>query len=387
MKRARVAVVSSHLCAGGGSEACAVWIIEALKEQYDVTLITGQPIIVSELNRFYNTLLKPDEISVDVVPLPFLLRIFNRFAALRGYRLSRYSKSVSLNFDLMFSAYGFMDFRKRGIQYILDPNFNEQLLKMLNPSPRKWKSWFYKDTFIRKFYLRLGDRLRGFSFENTKNNITLVDSDWTGAFVHDIFGLETITVYPPVLAKYPYVPWEEREDGFICMGRIVPEKQIERSIEIIRNLRSVFPKIHLHIFGKIGDRAYGNYLKALISENKGWLFLEGDVGWEQKTELLSKHKYGIHGKENEPFGIVIAEMASAGCLVWVPNSGGQVEIVSHQLLTYANVAEAVMKISSVIQDLDLQEKIKDHLEKQSKLFSVEKYQSDIRRVVCQALAK
>lgn len=387
MKRARVAVVSPHLRAGGGSEACAVWIIEALKKQYDVTLITVQPIAVSELNSFYNTSLKPDEISVDVVPLPFLWRMFNRFAALRGYRLSRYSKSISSNFDLMFSAYGFMNFGKRGIQYILDPNFNEQLLKMLNPSPRKWESWFYKDTFIRKFYLKLGDRSAGFSIEDTKENITLVDSDWTGAFVRDIFGLETTTVYPPVLAQYPYIPWEEREDGFVCMGRIVPEKQIERTIEIIRKLRSVFPRIHLHILGKIGNRAYGNYLKCLVSKNKQWLFYDGDVSWGQKTELLSKHKYGIHGKENEPFGIVIAEMVSAGCLVWVPNSGGQIEIVNHQLLTYANAAEAVIKIRSVIQDPKLREIIKGHLKKQSKLFSVGKYQSDIRRVVCQALAQ
>ena len=358
-----------------------------LKEQYDVTLITGHPIAISELNSFYSTSLRDNEISVCVVPLPHYLGVLNRFAALRWYRVLRYSKKNSSNYDLMFSSFGLMDFGKKGIQYLLDPNFNERLLKMLNPSPRKWKRWFYKDTVFRKFYLNLADKMKNYSVEGMKKNVTLVDSNWTGALAQSIFGLETITVYPPVLAKYPYVPWGEREDGFICMGRIVPEKQIERTIEIIGKLRLVFPKIHLHIMGKIGDRAYGNYLKALISENKRWLFLEGDVGWEQKTELLSKHKYGIHGKENEPFGIVIAEMASAGCLVWVPNSGGQIEIVNHQLLTYANADEAVNKISRVIQDIDLQDKIRTHLSKQSKIFTVTKYQSDIRRVVIQALAK
>jgi glycosyltransferase involved in cell wall biosynthesis len=385
LKHARVAVVSPLLSAGGGSEACAMWIIEALKERYDVTVITGQPVRFSELNSFYNTSLKADEISVEVVPAPFLLRGMRGLTALRGYRLARYSKKLSSYFDIMFSTYGFMDFGKPGIQYILDPNFNEQLLRMLNPSPQRWKSWFYKDSLVRKLYLKLGDRLAGFSAKDTKGNMTLVDSDWTGGFVQEVFGLDTITVYPPVPAKYPSVPWVEREDGFVCIGRIVPEKQIERTIEIVRRLRSEFPSLHLHILGKIGDRTYGNFLKALVSKNRQWLFLDGDVSWEQKAELISKHRFGIHGKENEPFGIVVAEMADAGCLVWVPDSGGQREIVDHKHLNYANVADAVDKISRVILDADLRDTLKNHLRERSKRFTVARYQAEIRRVVGQAL--
>jgi glycosyltransferase involved in cell wall biosynthesis len=38
-------------------------------------------------------------------------------------------------------------------------------------------------------------------------------------------------------------------------------------------------------------------------------------------------RYGIHGMLDEHFGMAPAELAAAGCIVFVPNDGGQVEIV------------------------------------------------------------
>jgi len=380
MGRPKIAVIHPRLQLGGGSEACVLHILEALKDQYEVTLITSSQISLSAFNSFYGTDIHPEEISVVEVRPPWFLNSAKRFAALRGFRLSRFCKKKSSEYDLMLSAYNQMDFGRKGIQYILDPLFNEQLLRMLNPSPQRWKRWFYRDNIFRKAYLRLGDSLSRFSLEGMKQNLTLVDSDWTGNLTRTALGLETRTLYPPVPEIFPSLRWHEREDGFICIGRIVPEKQIERVIKILQEVRKR-ESIHLHIIGRIVDQGYAAKLRKLCQDFQQWIFLEEDVPASKKIHLITTHKYGIHGKENEPFGITVAEMVKAGCLVWVPAGGGQVEIVNHPQLVYKNIPDGADKALYVLGSADLQNKLREHLALQSKIFSVKKFRQEVRDIV------
>ena len=51
----------------------------------------------------------------------------------------------------------------------------------------------------------------------------------------------------------------------------------------------------------------------------------------------------------EHFGMAPAEMARAGCIVWVPRGGGQMEIVGREpALMYESDDEAVEKISATL---------------------------------------
>lgn len=381
MKRARIAVIHPQLRVGGGSEACALWIVEALCQNYDVSLISGSPANLSAFNDFYHTSLEPGRVSLISVPPPAPLRNPNRLAALRQFRLSKFCKRVSSRFEVMFSAYSPMDFGKRGIQYVLDPHFNEQLLMMLNPSPKTINRLFYKDSLFRKAYLKASELLSDFSTEGMRQNLTLVDSNWTGRFTRELFGIETLTVYPPVLSEYPSVSWAKRENGFICLGRIVPQKQIERAIEIVGKLRRSFPDLHLHILGKVGHAGYADSLRKLIPGAASWLHFEGDPTWKKKTELIAKHRYGIHAKENEPFGIAVAEMVAAGCIVWVPDGGGQVEIVDHPGLIYSSPEDGRQKIERILKDSGLRDSIRRHLARRARQFSVKKFQGEIRGIV------
>ncbi|MCI0453956.1 MAG: hypothetical protein L0Y68_03040, partial [Candidatus Dadabacteria bacterium] len=65
-----------------------------------------------------------------------------------------------------------------------------------------------------------------------KNNITLVNSDWTGNKIREFYGIEPTTVYPPVPGDFAEMPWEKKENGFVCVGRISPGKRFETVIEI-----------------------------------------------------------------------------------------------------------------------------------------------------------
>lgn len=379
--RPKVAVIHPQLRAGGGSEAGVLRILEALRDDYDLTLITSNNITFADLNSFYRTRLGPDAVrTIRVAPPPFL-RSGKWFSALRGYRLNNYCRTASADYDLMFSAYNPMDFGRPGIQYLLDPLFNTRLLQMLNPTPKKWRRWFYRDSAFRRTYLRLGERLSSYSPETVRQNVTLVDSDWMGGLTRAALKLETRTLYPPVPDVFQAAPWDERENGFLCVGRIVPEKQIERAIRIVAAVRRERPDIHLHIVGRVGDWAYFRGLRRLARALGDWIGFETAVSASRKAEILTSHKYGIHGKENEPFGITIAEMVKAGCLVWVPRGGGQVEIVSHDNLTYSGIEDGAARILDVLADEGRQAKLRDHLAGRAGLFSLERFESDVREIV------
>lgn len=379
--RPRVAVIHPRLQVGGGSESCVLWMLEALKNSYDVTLITSNPIRFEEFNDFYRTRIGDGEIKTLRVPPPILLQSGRRFAALWGFRLNRFCKRHAGEYDLMLSAYNPMDYGRAGIQYVLDPLFNSQMLKILNPTPKKWRRWFYQDSMFRRLYLAFGERLSAFSLEGVKRNVTLVDSDWMGRLTKTALGIDTRTLYPPVPDGFSPEPWERRENGFLCIGRIVPEKQLERVLHVLREVRAAVPDIHLHIMGRIGDHDYAQSLMREARKLGDWIEFETNASAERKAELLSRHRFGIHGKENEPFGITIAELIKAGCIVWVPRGGGQVEIVDHPDLTYESIQDGAAKILRVLGDAPRAAALLDHLKGQAQKFSVERYQQDVLDIV------
>ncbi|RPJ36874.1 MAG: glycosyltransferase family 1 protein [Deltaproteobacteria bacterium] len=378
--RRTVAVVHPYL-RWGGSEACALWAIEALKKDYDVTLITGGGADLIEKNRFYGTNIQPDEIHCEVISPALVFRKIRGFHAIRDFKLVRYCQKNADRFDVMFSLYNSICFGKKGIQYILDPTFNSEWLNRIAGDPSGIKGFFYKDTPLRKLYLWIGDRLTGSSLEEIQGNLTIVDSDWTASAVKTFLGISAETVYPPVPQEFPQTNWAEREDGFICLGRINYEKRIGDIIVILEKVRALGRNIHLHIIGTIGDQRYLQSLKPLITKNKDWVFLNTNVSNQEKTQLLVSHKYGIHGRANEPFGIAVAEMVRAGCLVWVPGGGGQVEIVAHADLTYSNIEEAAHKVNSVMMDEPRQDMLRGHLKQRMLQFSTDRYAEGIRKTV------
>jgi len=379
MKRPKIAIIHPHLVIGGGSEACALWIMEALKDAYELHLITSQPVDFEQFNIFYRTNVKPHEVQILVIPTPLLLR--RRFSALKIYRLARYCKKHSVDFDLMFSIYGAMDFGCLGIQYIHEPVFNEKSLKMINPSPDCLGKLIYRDNLLRKCYIRLSDYLSDYSVTGMKRNLTLVNSNWTGQLTQEEYCIPTYTVYPPVLEEKSELAWDEKENGFLLIGRIVPEKQIERTIDILTKVRKSGFDVHLHIIGKVFDSEYLKRLNSLIGPNRNWIYIEGSLSDSEKSELLKSHKYGIHGKEYEPFGITIAEMVKAGCIIWVPAGGGQREIVDHAELVYDSVEDAVNKIKKVLTDEGAQSDFRRHLAERATRYSTERFITEIREKV------
>lgn len=378
----KIAIVHPKFSFGGG-EAVTLWTIEALKNLFSVYLITTSKIDLSILNNFYGTNLKEGDFSIVNLPIPNFMVSADKFFLLKDHLTMRYCKKHRNDFDLFFSTFNEMDFGKRGIQYIHFPVLDDSIARTMQFMN---SSFVYKDTILRRIYIGLCKRLSHFSIDSVKQNITLTNSDWVAKVVQSVYGITPKTIYPPVISNFPSVLWEDREDGFICIGRISPEKKIEKIINILQKVRERGFNIHLHIIGKFQNATYASQILRIIKENSTWIALNENLPKEEVSKILTRHKYGIHGMPREHFGIGIAEMVKAGNIVFVPNDGGQVEIVGNNPnLVYENELDATEKIINVISSNELQQSLLEFLSARANIFSVERFMSEIREVVLNAI--
>jgi len=352
----------------GGREALTLWLIQALQSRHQVTLLhLDEKIDFDELNKVYGTKLIAEKIKLLRIPKNFPLP--PKFWLLKQSLLFKKVKPRVSNFDVVISAQGEIDAGRPVVQYIHDPASS---LFFIGKKPHFIKD-IYRD-FCKFIYKR--------SLESMKKNLTLTNSFYTAKLIKSIYGVSARVVYPPVPPVFiGNIPWKERENGFILISRISPEKNIEKVIEIIKKVREYYRDFHLHILGPFQDRDYGKYIWDIINKNKEWIFYEGVLPRNQYFSLISKHKYGIHGKPDEHFGIGIAEMVKAGLIVFVPSEGGQVEIVGNEYLIYSSKEEAISKILKVIQNAFLQKALRNELKNNARKFSVENFSQEIVKIV------
>lgn len=386
MPRKKIAIIHPQLNVGGGSEACALWIAEALKQEYNVSLIASGEINLGRLNEFYGTNLSENEIDAIEIPISRLFK--NKFDALRTYKLARFCKKIAPKFDVMISTYNFlMDFGKPGVQLIADLSFDDELRRTYDIEPGKPRKWLYKKSFMRECYLKLAEILAGASRDDWKKNIIISNSLWTQKIIKDFYGVESDVIYPPAVGKFLDVPWASRENGFLYLGRISPEKQIEKIIEILAEVRKNNFDVHLHIVGGAKDPIYEKLIKDLCEKNKTWCFMEGIMHGQEKLDFIAKHRFGISARSNEPFGIAVAEMVKVGCIVFVPDGGGQTEIVGQSSLIYKDAPDAIEKIEIIINNKELQDDLRQNLSKNSQKFSVQNFKREINVIINEFLKK
>lgn len=376
----KVLLVQPSLQPPGGSKGVAAWIIEALKGEHSVSVLTWTPVELAPINRYYGTSLRASEFTVYGVH-PMVRRMINLvpgpIGLLKTSFLLRLCKKMKDDHDVIITANNEADFGCKGIQYVHFP-------RAYQPRPESGLRWRLFSPTLVNAYHRLCMGISGFSFERMRQNLTLVNSNWTGTKVRERHGIEATTVYPPVPGVFPDVPWEDRENGFVCIGRFAPEKGLEKIIDILLRVRSLGWDIHLHIIGSPEDPRYYERILPRVRENASWIFLEENLSRGELVHLVSMHRYGIHGMAEEHFGIGVAELVRGGCLVFVPRSGGQVEIVEgDERLVYGTVEEAAAKIVRVMSDPDVQRSLRNLLKSRKEVLSTDQFMSRIQEIVRQ----
>ena len=201
--------------------------------------------------------------------------------------------------------------------------------------------------------------------------------------LRQIYDVEPVVVYPPARWNGPQRSVEERRNSFIALGRISPLKRYVEIIDIIEQVRARGFEIELDIIGD-GSAAdgYVQKVKNRMARAGDWVHLHKAVDRQQLEDIVSNCRFGIHGMIDEHFGIAPAELMRAGCIVFVPNNGGQVEIVGeHPELKYDSDDDAVEKICRVLADQETQSRLRQALHERSALFCESHFMSHIQKVV------
>jgi glycosyltransferase involved in cell wall biosynthesis len=165
------------------------------------------------------------------------------------------------------------------------------------------------------------------------------------------------------------------------IGRIAPEKQVERAIEILEAVRNRGHAIQFHLCGAIENDPYGQRIALICSERADWIKLEGRVAGAKKAQILSHCRFGIQACGAEGFGISVAEMAKAGAIVFAHSDGGQAEILGDRDLLFSNTGEAVEKILNVLEQPSLQLTLRTHLTGRARMFNAQNFVREVQTLV------
>ena len=373
----RVLMVQPSLNPPGGGNGVAAWMLEALRSKHHITLLTWEVPRLEAINQFYGTSLRPSDFELTLVPR-LLSAIARRtptpMALVKDNYLLLRCRKMAARFDVVISANNEVDVGDRGIQYIHYPK--------LSLRPKIDLRWYHRLAFVVDTYRRFAFRLTGFSLERMRRNLSLVNSDFIGARVRALHGVETITLYPPIAGTFPAVPWDCREDGFVYIGRISPEKRIEQIIGILSKVRGNGLTPHLHIIGTLEDDAYTAFIRSYVDANRSWITIHENLPREELVQLVAGHRYGIHAMDEEHFGMGVAEMVRAGCIVFAPNNGGPAQILGgDERLLYSSPQDAAEKIGLAMAGRERQKQLRAYLAPRSAQFSAQRFVHQFRELV------
>lgn len=358
------------LFTGGGAEAVALWILEALKEDYDLELMTLVPVDLARLNRMYETQVPetlPVRTQYGAIARPVVEWLMANNGTLRKVFLQgfiRYFKGHADREALPISGYNAVDLGRPGVQYV-------HWARVLEHDNLYWLSQF--------------------SLQNLRTNVSLANSHYTAARFAQTNGLDAQVVYPPVLVNAPDIPWEEKEEAFICSGRLTEAKQPHNAILVLRRVRDRGFPVRLHLTGG-GGGVYGwrylKKLKGLVADNADWVTLHEGLSYRDYMALMARCRYGIHLKP-EPFGISVAEMMKTGAVPFVRDRGGQVEILGddQRALCFHHASDAADRISAVLGNPDELGRLRDRLAQRRSQFSPEQFMHQMRQAVARAIVE
>jgi glycosyltransferase involved in cell wall biosynthesis len=161
------------------------------------------------------------------------------------------------------------------------------------------------------------------------------DANWQATIYHGLpRELHTFSAHP--------------DDYLLFIGRVSPEKRLDRAIEIaVRSRRQL--KVAAKTYDE--DRAYRHdVIEPLLQRSKQYVEFLGEVGGRDKDELIGKAAALLFPIDwPEPFGLVMIEALACGTPVIAWPNGSVPEVIEDGKTGYVveTVGEAVAAVSRV----------------------------------------
>jgi glycosyltransferase involved in cell wall biosynthesis len=377
--RPSLLVVQPSLQPPGGGNAVPSWLIQALRDDYRISLLALTPFDPEPVNRFFGTDLEVGDFEVhlchrrllrllDALPVPLsLLKMSLLFRACRRLLAQR-------SYDVVCCTINEMDFNGvPGIQYV---NFPSDYL----PRPEVDMRWYHSGRLPLKLYRYVCKRIAGSNDDNIRRNLTLVNSSYVAGKMRSRYGIDPEILYPPVPGDFAPAAWEHKRNEFVAIGRISPEKDYLKLIDIVAEVRERGHDVELKIVGTEDDPGYYRKVVARARACAEFVRLRENLSRRELVDLVSQARFGIHGMVGEHFGIAVAELVRGGCVTFVPSLGGPVEIVGpHPALHYDSPADAVDKICRLLDAPEELERLHRAMMKRRSMFAIETFQLEVKK--------
>jgi glycosyltransferase involved in cell wall biosynthesis len=141
---------------------------------------------------------------------------------------------------------------------------------------------------------------------------------------------------------------ERASDYLVFLGRISPEKGVDRAVEIARLAKKKL-KVAARIDAK-DEEYFQCKIEPLFQEHKSFVEFVGQVGGQEKDELLGNAAAMLFPINwPEPFGLVMAESLACGTPVIAWRNGSVPEIITDGLTGFVveRVEDAVAKVDRI----------------------------------------
>ena len=354
----------------GGSEQVLLSMIKSLHKSYDLHILTGKSLKKNnkKIYRRYNVDLSEYYFN-EIINGGF----FSRFPYLLKQIQQRKVYEIDSNFDLVVSSSGTLKSSQKTVEYIHYPNKESGTRRK-----RRFKT-------IKKVIQKL---ILSNAPKRISQSIIITNSRWTRDNIKDQQrGNKMIVIYPPVTTLTTEVE-NKNEYNLVALSRITPEKYIESTIYSFNVLNAKHPKLTLNIIGSTNncDRHYIKHIKELCKYNQN-ITLLFDVSESRKESLLSEATYGLHSMPKEHFGIAIVEMMRFGTIPFVPNNGGQVEIVNNEQLVYSSRNDLQQKFDKIFMNKIIRNEVSTQCRERSHIYSEERFNKEFTLLTSKALGQ
>lgn len=379
----RAIVVHHSLSEFGGAELVAVAVIETLHEMgFEIELVTVEKPKNEMLRRIFDA--KLDVKSIHCV-LPSNLRLHK----------SQYSQLITqlLTLPLMLG-------KKADLIINTHADFPLPYLKRHTPlisyvhfpyiphfsSVRQYPQRYQKSIVWKIYYTPyniLAGLLKPLVMFALKRSYVLTNSYYSKNEINrEAPTVNPLIVRPPVDTEHftNFESSQHRENKILVIGRIAPEKQLERAIEIGKFLPT---NSKMYIIGRfkpsVRANNYLDKLESMINQyglNNRIEILKNVSRDELREQMLSAKVY-LHTKSDEHFGISIVEAVSAGLVPIVPASGGPKEFIP-QCYHYRTNEEAAELITKY---LDISQNERLTISKIANKFSKSEFKNKLKKII------
>jgi len=173
-------------------------------------------------------------------------------------------------------------------------------------------------------YLRLQDRVsRGDPWEAA--DAVLANSRYVALIARHLWGRLPGVLHPPVdteaFGRAARAGFEERENAVLVMGRVSPEKRVERVLEAAA-MAEARPRVIVAGAVAASHRGYLQRVRGLAGRLGVELEVLANPSREEMVAAAGRARLYVHAAVGEHFGITVVEAMAAGLPVVVHRSGG-----------------------------------------------------------------